>query len=74
MKTFTAIMADSESNMEKAISLPGWSHCSAPFDREVLWYPWIEQSRRIYFTAKNRTDASRQCDKRDLLVRDLVQC
>lgn len=55
------------------MDLPGWSHCSQPFEKEVLWYPWKADFIRIYFKAKHRRQAAKDCDRCGLLVRDLTE-
>ena len=70
-KLFKATIQNTDSQLEKAISLPGWSHASTPFDGPCGWYPWSAEFRHVYFSAPNRTQAARQCDKRDIYIRDL---
>lgn len=70
-KWFTATIQNS--HLESAIGLPGWSHCGPEFDKDVLWYPWIAQFRKIYFKARNRREACKQIDRAGLLVRDLSE-
>jgi len=55
------------------MDLPGWSHCGPEFDKQVLWYPWTAQFRKIYFKAKHRSQAAKDCDRAGLLVRDLSE-
>lgn len=69
MKTFSAHIQASQ--LESAISLPGWSHAGPEYQRKVLWYPWTETFRKIYFKAKHRTEAAKHCDRAGLLVRDM---
>lgn len=69
MKLFSATVEASV--LERAMDLPGWSHCSAGFEQRVLWYPWTAEFRKIYFHARHRREAAKQCDRLGLLVRDL---
>ena len=73
MKTFTGRIQDTEGQLSQAISLPGWSHASVPFAGPCSWYPFTAQFRNIYFKAKHRTEAAKQCNKRDIYIRDLVE-
>ena len=69
MKNFEAVVLATDLNLERAISLPGWSHWSQPFDIHVPWYPWKEAARTVYFKAKHRREALKQLDRRDLVCR-----
>lgn len=69
MKTFAATIE--ASSLERAIDLPGWSHAGPEFERKVLWYPWTATFRVIFFRAKHRRQAIKDCDRCGLLVRDL---
>lgn len=53
------------------MDLPGWSHCGEIGKTRVCWYPFEEYSRKIYFAARNRTIAAKQCERLQLNIRDL---
>ncbi len=69
LKLFEAVVLDTELNLDRALTLPGWSHWGQPFDVQVSWYPWKEAARTVYFYAKNRREALKQLDRRDLTLR-----
>lgn len=73
MKNFTATIQDTEGQLAEAVELPGWSHCGPPFRSGCSWYPFVADFRKIFFQAKNRTVAAKQCGRLNLYIRDLAE-
>ena len=63
MKTFSVVVNDNESALERLVGLPGWSHWSQPFKQQVFYYPFEESCRTAYFKAKHRREACKQLDR-----------
>lgn len=72
MKTFTATIL--ETGLESAIGgLPGWSHAGDVSKRATSFYPFEAWQVRIYFKARNRSEAARQIERLGFASpRDLV--
>lgn len=56
MRTFSAEIQDTDSEIERAISVEGYSHVSQPFTREICYYPFTQHIRHAYITASSERE------------------
>jgi hypothetical protein len=72
MKLFQCTILASQ--LESAISLPGWSHAQrGERKRAVSYYPFEAPEKVVFFHAKHRTEAARHLQRHANSARDLVE-